>query len=594
MTTSPVQTPPTANYAGTGFTGKVLAGTTPVSGSAVTIYAAGLTGNGSTPTTMYSTTTNSAGSFTVPASFTCPYSNSVLYAVARGGSVGTNAANAGIVLAGVLGACNSLTGSPSFTINEVTTAATAWSMAQFMAAGGKLGSSATNGRGIVLAAGTFANLVSIGAGTAPGLYFPATGTAPSAKIYQAANLLNACTASSGASSTACTQLFSLTAASGVTPTNTLDAVLNVVKNPGTNVAALYTLSATSTAFTPSLTKAPTDWTLFVTYAGGGMNDPSAVSIDSTGKVWVANYFSVASLFSNTGAPVFASGITGDNLYNSYGAGVDVNDDVWITNEQSAYGYNTGLGTVSVLNGAGASVATYSAGGLNFPIAVAFDTNGDSWIVDYGNSHVTVTTNGGTPLSGSAGYTTGQYVFPVAMTTDNKCNGYIADQSSNTITFTSADGGTYGSYIMGGGPSGIAVDASNNIWTANYYGDSVGLLNSSGAVLSGANGFTGGGIDHPQGIAVDGAGTVWVANYRAPSGQNSSLSELAGASSGSTGTAISPSTGWGQDAAMLEPFAVAIDASGNLWVSNFGSNTLTEFVGMAVPVKTPLLGTARVP
>ena len=40
--------------------------------------------------------------------------------------------------------------------------------------------------------------------------------------------------------------------------------------------------------------------------------------------------------------------------------------------------------------------------------------------------------------------------------------------------------------------------------------------------------------------------------------------------------------------------MAIDASGNVWVTNFGSNVLTEFVGMAAPVKTPLLGPVRVP
>ncbi len=46
--------------------------------------------------------------------------------------------------------------------------------------------------------------------------------------------------------------------------------------------------------------------------------------------------------------------------------------------------------------------------------------------------------------------------------------------------------------------------------------------------------------------------------------------------------------------MLEAFALAIDASGNLWVTNFGNDTLTEFVGLATPVKTPLLGPPQAP
>jgi streptogramin lyase len=152
----------------------------------------------------------------------------------------------------------------------------------------------------------------------------------------------------------------------------------------------------------------------------------------------------------------------------------------------------------------------------------------------------------------------------------------------------ADGGTFTDFLVGSGPSGIAVDAAGAVWTANYYGNSVGLILAGTTVASG-NGFTAGGINHPQGIAPDGAGNVWVANYRAPG-----ISELAGIAATTPGAALSPTTGWIPDAGVLEPFALAIDAAGNVWVSNFGSNTLTELVGVAAPVKTPLLGPVRVP
>jgi len=51
---------------------------------------------------------------------------------------------------------------------------------------------------------------------------------------------------------------------------------------------------------------------------------------------------------------------------------------------------------------------------------------------------------------------------------------------------------------------------------------------------------------------------------------------------------------GPDAALLEAYAIAVDASGNLWISNFGSNILTEFIGLAAPVRTPLLGFQQLP
>lgn len=96
-------------------------------------------------------------------------------------------------------------------------------------------------------------------------------------------------------------------------------------------------------------------------------------------------------------------------------------------------------------------------------------------------------------------------------------------------------------------------------------------------------------DVAHGIAVDGAGTVWVTNYRAPY-----LTELAGAGANAPGAALSPARGLGGDAGLLEAYGLAVDASGNVWVSSAGSDTVTKFIGLAVPVKTPLLGLPRVP
>jgi hypothetical protein len=49
-----------------------------------------------------------------------------------------------------------------------------------------------------------------------------------------------------------------------------------------------------------------------------------------------------------------------------------------------------------------------------------------------------------------------------------------------------------------------------------------------------------------------------------------------------------------DAGLVEPFAVAVDASGNLWISAFATNTLTEFIGLAAPVRTPRIGPPAAP
>jgi streptogramin lyase len=396
-------------------------------------------------------------------------------------------------------------------------------------------------------------------------------------------MLNACAVST-ANGSACSALFSATTrAGGNAPTNTLDAALNLVRNPEANVRSLYGLSAASSAFSPVLATAPADWALFVNYTGGGMSSPSGLGIDSVGNVWVASYFNVASLFSPLGKPILPLGITGFGLSASYGLAVDAQGDAWIPNEPSP-----GIpgNSVSVLNSSGQSVAGsggFTGGGLDFPIAVAIDTDGSAWVVDYGNSHLTHLSGSGQPLSGAAGYTSALFAFPVAAAVDGSHNAWVVNQSGASVTKVSQDGSQFTNFTCCDAPSSLAFDRLGNVWVTNYYGNSISEISSSGTIV--ANGsYVGGGLNHPQGIAIDGAGNVWIANFR-----NVSITELAGAGTATPGAALSPAGGLGADAALLEAYAIAVDASGNLWISNFGSNILTQFVGVAVPVKTPLMG-----
>jgi hypothetical protein len=594
ISTPPPVTPPpvVVSNPGVTFGGKVMSGKQPIVGATVQLYAAGAAGNGSAATSLLTTalTTDATGAFTVPAAYPCPASSSQLYVVARGGKVGaSSSANAAIALANVIGACNQLTASSQFIINEVTTAVTAWALAPFLSTGANLGASATNAQGLANAVATVANLANVTTGASPGAAFPANGVSPTGKINALANLLNVCTAA--ATSSPCDQLFAATTLSGAAaPGNTLDAALNLVRNPGSNVATLYTQSTASSAFAPALTAAPPDWTLFITYTGGGINAPSTLGVDSAGNVWVASYFSALTEFSPAGVLLTPNGITTGGLLDSYGLAIDAKNNVWVANQGSAPTINNGLGTVSVFNSAGQPVSGatgYATGGFNYPSSVAIDSNTNAWIVDYGNAHVTVLTNSGTPVSGAAGYTTNSFSFPVSVAVDANHNAWVGDQTDSTVTRVSSDGTQFLPIACCDGPNGLAIDQLGNVWVANYYGDSVTELSSAGSVI--VNGATGGGLKHPQGIAIDGAGTVWVANYRGPS-----LSQLSGASSQSPGKILSPAAGWAPDAALLEAYSLAIDASGNLWTTNFGSNTITEFVGMATPVKTPLIGPPQTP
>jgi sugar lactone lactonase YvrE len=566
-----------------------MAGSQPIVGAAIQVYAAGTTGNGSGSTALLTTAinTDATGAFTVPAGYACPATSSQLYVVVRGGQVGNSSDNAAITLASALGACNQIVAASKFVVNEVTTAAAAWGLAQFLNTGGNVGATATNAQGLANAFATVTNLADPTDGTSPGAAFPKTGVSPAAKINTLANVLNNCTTAASA----CSQLFSAaTPSGGSAPANTLDAALNVARNPGNSVAAIYA-QQTSGPFTPALTAAPSDWTLFINYSGGGVNVPSGLGIDSTGSIWVTSYAGVASKFSTTGNPVFANGITGSGLLSTYSLAVDGQDNVWIPNQQSS-SVNGGLGSVTVLNSSGQPISGatgYSSGGIYFPEAIAIDTNGTVWIVNNGNSTLTLLSSTGQPLSGAKGYTSTQFGFPIAVAIDTNHNGWVANSDEDTVTKVSADGTQITSYACCDAPAGIAIDQRGDVWVANYYGDSISQLASDGTVISSGYSDMKASINHPQGMAIDGSGHVWVANYRGPS-----ITELAGSAASSPGQILSPTAGYAADAKLLEAYAIQVDASGNIWITNQGTSILTEIVGLATPVKTPSIGTPQAP
>jgi streptogramin lyase len=587
--TTPASCPVRVPVAGTSFSGTVIAGQQPVSGATVQLYAAGNAGNGSAPTALLATsaTTGSAGTFAISSGYSCPSAQTPVYLLAKGGQAGNgSAANPSLWLMTALGPCGSISAGSNFVVNEVTTAASVWALASFMSSGGHVGASCTNTSGLDNAFLNVNSLVNVSTGVSPGSGLQSTLAVPTKKLNTLANALASCTLSSGGS--ACSSLLSAAASGSDTPGNTLDAALNIAHSPGSNVAAIYALAAGSAVFSPALSAAPPDFMLHSTISGGGLDAPASVSVAESGNVWVSNYFNTIAEFSSNGSSAFPAGITGNGINQSYGMALDASGNVWIANEQTDP--NSGSGDVAELNSSGAALQTgLTGGGINFPIAVAADTNGNIWFADYGDSKVTLLDNSGTPISGSGGWGATSLAFPVALAVDSGHNAWVTNQAGQLpITKVSPDGSIVTNYNCDcDGASGVTIDQGGNVWIANYYGNSISEVNSCGAIILGA--ATGGGVDHPQGIAVDGAGTVWVTNFL-----GNSLSEIAGSSSSASGTFLSPSTGFGSDAAILQPYGLAVDASGNIWVSNFGNNTLTQFLGVASPVKTPLIGPAQQP
>jgi streptogramin lyase len=112
---------------------------------------------------------------------------------------------------------------------------------------------------------------------------------------------------------------------------------------------------------------------------------------------------------------------------------------------------------------------------------------------------------------------------------------------------------------------MAIDAGGNVWfTNNVYGSpaSVTELSSNGAVLSGSSGYSGGGLSAPTGVAIDPSGNAWVSS-------RSNVVEFSGSGSILSGT--SGYTGGG----LTTPSAIAVDGQGNAWVTDSGSQSVIE-------------------
>ncbi len=221
LPTGPIPIPPGSTFTGAAFSGTVLAGTTPLSGATVQLFAAGATGNGAGATPLLSSTltTDSSGNFNVAAGYTCATASAQLSLIARGGALPpqapatTSTPNPAIVLMAPVGACSGITTGAHLSVNELTTATSAWALSPFLALDGTAGASSTNTLGLADAFTTALNLQSAATVSAP----PAAYTAAVLRLHSLANLLHTCVALAPA--TACSTLFAATTA-GITPTDT--------------------------------------------------------------------------------------------------------------------------------------------------------------------------------------------------------------------------------------------------------------------------------------------------------------------------------------------------------------------------------------
>jgi sugar lactone lactonase YvrE len=271
---------------------------------------------------------------------------------------------------------------------------------------------------------------------------------------------------------------------------------------------------------------------------------------------------------------------------------------------------------------GSADGTGTAAGFNQPYGLAIDSSGNVYLADKKNATIRKVTSAGvvTTLAGSTntvGTANGtgsaaQFNQPSGVAVDSTGNVYVADTANNTIrkitsagavTTLAGTGGTSGS-TDGTGPAGlfsspygVAVDGSGNVYVTDFVNDEIRKVTSAGVVTTiagspAAAGTTDGTgsaarFSQPLGIAVDSSGNLYVTD----SGNNTirkvtpagAVTTIAG-SPGIEGS----SDGTGSKALFHGPRGIAIDATGNLFVADGENCTIRKITPAGVV--TTLAGT----
>ena len=371
--------------------------------------------------------------------------------------------------------------------------------------------------------------------------------------------------------------------------------------------------------------------------------PMSIATDSGGNLFIADGHHLVRKVSNgaistvAGNGTFGSG--GDNgpatsaqvLPN--GVAVDSSGNIFIADQSNSRVRKVSNGTITTVVGNGIG----GFGGDNgpatnaqvTPAGIAVDSSGNLYIPDGASlirkvSNGVITTLAGIQMSGFGGdngpVAGALFAGPVGVAIDSAGNVYVADQAnrrvrkiSNGVITTVVGGGGLGGdgglatnaqlNSVQGFSAGTAVDSSGNV----YVTDSTRVRKISNGVITtvagnGTPGFSGdnGPATNAQltaaaGVAVDSAGHLFILDdRRIREVSNGIITTVAGGGSDFPGN-----NGPASSASFSNPGGIAVDSSGNLYISDFNrvreisNGVITTVAGNGTFGFTAITGRRRV-
>lgn len=355
--------------------------------------------------------------------------------------------------------------------------------------------------------------------------------------------------------------------------------------------------------------------------------PTTVALDNSGNLYICDSANNAIRWVSNGviAPYLGNyipGFTGDttgtiSMNDPTDIFFDTNWNLWIADYDNGrireYGTNDIASTV-----VGCASCNYVEGGLALatalagPHSVVVDPAGNIYIADTDDNRirkVSITTNKVTTLAGAGGYgfsgdggpaNAAQINTPTSLAIDHAGNVYFVDlfnarirmvSTSGNITTVagngasqySGDGGAAQNALMHG-PSAVAY-SSSGVYIADTNNQRVRQIGLSGSMSTvagtGTPGFAGDGgpaasaqLSFPGALAVDPSGFLYIAdtgNQRVRKVVNGTINTVVG--NGSTGYSGDGSSA--VNATLNAPAGLAIDSSGNLYISDYSNNVVRK-------------------
>lgn len=388
-----------------------------------------------------------------------------------------------------------------------------------------------------------------------------------------------------------------------------------------------TISGIPTAVTP-----PTNYTITAYNSSGSSSYVVNLTIKAspiqaplityiTPQVYIVNTAITPLTPTNTGGPVPANVYGQVNTFAGSGTPGKADGTGKAASFTSPAGITfDGAGNLYVADGSGhirkitpAAVVTTVNNYTGIASGLAIDATGNIYIADIGNNEIEkLGTNGalsvlaGNPSFGAVNGTGAAASFhaPVALAIDASGNIFVADQLNNLIrevtpagvvttfagsgTRAETDGtGTAASFNY---PSGIAIDASGNIYVADAGGNTIRKISPAGMVSTLAGNGSAGSADGigagasfngPEGLTFDAIGNLFVADAGnnmvrkiSPLGQ---VITVAGNYPGASNN----------DSNLDNPVGIAIDASGNAYVSEFKGDIISQIILTGYYIDKPL-------